>query len=88
MTEKKKLQKQGSGTLMAEMSTEHNFGDEIDATLLGEDFTISNITFHVNLPKYLLGMQQYHFFQIRSDPENSEYRPIPKPHVNFTPPKM
>ncbi len=24
-----------------------------------------------------LGMQRYHFFQIRSDPENSEYRPIP-----------
>lgn len=32
------LQKQGSGTLMAEMSTEHYFGDEIYATLLGEDY--------------------------------------------------
>lgn len=36
---------------MAEMSIEHNFGDEIDATLLGEDFTISNIKFHVSLPE-------------------------------------
>lgn len=51
------MQKQGSGTLMAEMSTEHNFGDDIDAMLLGEDFTISNIKFHVSLPKYLPEIQ-------------------------------
>ncbi len=35
---KKKKKKQGYGTLMAEMSTEHNFGDKMDSTLLGEYF--------------------------------------------------